>query len=202
MNFHKRFLQRGEVLGALCVRAVGEVISHGGHTVEKSADITWIIYAVRIAARRTIVAVAKAARVRAHHRRLLHVHKVDIVNRLQVDGPLNGFENGFSPEEINGERKIILHRPLFTLAEKFCAQRSRRADGARRRDATELKFSGTAGGEVQKNVLADDRRIALEIALQIRMPELWTIVEIRRLTFAGVTPPRHERHAIAIRHRQ
>ena len=127
---------------------------------------------------------------------------VDVVNGLQPHGPLDGLEDRLTFEEVERERDVVLHRELFAFTVKFRAARTRRADAARRRDAAELRLRRTRCGEVQKNIFADDWRVAFQHALKIRMPQKRFLVRVRRLDVtARVATPRHERHTIAIRHR-
>src|SRR5947209_6948442 len=96
----------------------------------------------------------------------------------------------------------MLQGDLLALAVKFVCARSGGADAAGGRDAAELEFGLGGGGEIEEDVLADYRHVALEQALFVRMPEHW----LRRFIglfsdAASIALPRHETDAPAIRFR-
>ena len=65
-----------------------------------------------------------------------------------------------------------------------------------------LRTARNRHGQVEKNILADDRRVAFELALQIRVPQLQIPALIRRLRRRiGVTFPAAEPDEPAVRHR-
>src|SRR5947207_9895624 len=102
----------------------------------------------------------------------LDIEVVVIVNAEQPQRPIDRLERGLSFQQIDADRKVVRPKLLFASPEKFRTVWLRRAHAARRRQFARFELKKIFGGDVEENVLIDDRRVAFEFALQIGMPEM------------------------------
>lgn len=173
----------------------------GGDEIVVHREIAQVQFSERLLHAEEIARAVGGARVGAEDGGLADLRVVDVDDRLDADGPLDRLENGLALEEVRREGKILLQGELLAPSEKFRAAELRGADAARCWEAAKLQFGLRNGGEVQKNVLPDDRRVALQYALLIGTPERGARGEVGVVAFAGgVATPRHELDAPAVGH--
>src|SRR5207249_1474259 len=101
--------------------------------------------------------------------------------------------------EIETDGEIVRVKDLVAKSEKFRTVRAFRTDTAGRWQLACFELEEIFRGDVEKNVLTVNRRVAFEPALQVRMPEL-QFGSIRRLGgWVGVTFPATESNEPAVR---
>ena len=132
----------------------------------------------------------------------LYPDVVLVRDKKQTQRPGDRFERGLAFEQIDADREVVREKELFAAAEKLRAIGPRGAHSARDRQAARLELEKILEREVQENFLADDRRVPLELALQIRMPETQRTPLIRRFGRGiGIPLPATEADEPAVWHR-
>ena len=111
------------------------------------------------------------ARIRIERVILLYGDVVVVRDKEEPQRPNDRLERSLAFEKVDADREIVREENLLASAEKFRAIRSRRAHTARCRKPSRLELEKIVERQVQENVLADNGRVAFELALQIRMPE-------------------------------
>src|SRR5205085_2675208 len=102
----------------------------------------------------------------------LHPSLVPVVNPEEPQRPIRGFERGFTLEKIEADGGIVEDRYGIRATEKLGAVRKRGTDAARGRDGARFEEGEVLREEVQEFILgAEDRHVALEQALLVRVPE-------------------------------
>ena len=196
VNFNGRLLQRQKIPGAFRVARSAIASSLSDLPVQQPIDVRRVRHGTIVRRRRVVVAADGTTRIRRHHARLARIEVVHVVNRFEFDRPFHRLERRLALEELHRESEIVLNPHLLALTVKLVRARHRRAHSAGRRHATKLHFRLRTRRKVQENILPDDRHVALEHALLVRMPKLRLRRSIRLLRHAaGVAPPRHETDA-------
>src|SRR5207247_1210086 len=111
-------------------------------------------------------------RIRIHHVALFHVDVVVVVNAKHAQRTIDWLKGGLAFEKIETDGEIVRIKDLVAAPEKFRTVRALCADAAGRWQLARFKLKEILGGDVEEDVLAINRRIAFEFALQIGMPEL------------------------------
>src|SRR5205814_1708077 len=97
-----------------------------------------------------------------------HANVVLVRDKEETQRPDDGLERGLAFKQIDADREIVREKKLVAAAEKFGAVRPRRAHAARRGKLPRFKLKKIVQRQVEKNVLADDRRVAFERAMHVR----------------------------------
>src|SRR5205085_11113069 len=114
---------------------------------------------------------ARPARIGIERVVFLYPDVVLVRDKQETQRPDDGLERGLAFKQIDADREIVREKELVAPAEKFGAVRPRSAHAARGRKLPRFKLKKIVQRQVEKNILADDRRVAFERALQIRMPK-------------------------------
>src|SRR5205814_4006335 len=102
----------------------------------------------------------------------------------------------FALEQFRAQREKVLNQKLVALSEKLGAIRACSADAAGCGKPACFKLRQRGRRQVEKNNLADDRRVALEQTLFVGMPQVQSLIFVWRLGEAAFVPlPMRERNA-------
>src|SRR5262249_19654214 len=132
----------------------------------------------------TIATGGSGARIDIDYSSFARIEVVDIEDRSYLQLPVHWFETSVSVKEIERGNEILLQTNFVTTAEEVWIVRIERALSARRRQANERPNRVADPGQLEKDVLADDRVVALEHVLIVRIPPMTLRVRV----FARRTP--------------
>src|SRR5439155_23936161 len=98
------------------------------------------------------------------------VEVVDVEDRGHAQLPVARPEGRVALEELQGDDEVLIEVELIAGAEELGPSRLRGADVARQRNAAKLEQAVADGGDRDEVLLADDRVVALEDVLVVRVP--------------------------------
>ena len=98
------------------------------------------------------------------------VEVVDVEDRGHTQLPVARPEGRVALEELQGDDEVLIEVELIAGAEELGPSRLRGADVARQRNAAKLEQAVADGGDRDEVLLADDRVVALEDVLVVRVP--------------------------------
>ena len=112
---------------------------------------------------------------------LAHADPVFVVHHVRADEPGHRLEGRLAFEKIDRERRIIGNKRLLAASEKLGTVRHRRAHAARHGQPAVLEHGEIFRRHVRENILAEDRHVAFQNALLVRMPHARRLVHVGRL---------------------
>ena len=134
----------------------------------------------------TVHAVRALARVNVDDVALERVEVVDLRDGRQADRPILGLERRVSLEDLDRGHEVLDEEELIGLAEKALAIGALRADSAGEGERPSLGQCVTLGLEQHEDVVAQDRIVALEDVLRVRIEQAAQgRVEARRAGLVG-----------------
>ena len=144
----------------------------------------------------------RAARIDVERIRFFDADVVVVVDPEKTQRPLHRLESGLAFKEVDPDLEIVREEKLLAPAKKFRAVRTRRAHSARHRQPARFKLREIRQRQIEENVLSENGRIALEFALQIRVPEFQRAGLIGSFRAGiGVALPAPEAEEPPVRHR-
>src|SRR6266404_4832209 len=105
-----------------------------------------------------VQAIGSAAHIRANNPQLANIQIIEANFRRDADSPVNWLERSVAVKQINRKTQSLIDKFLFAAAEKRCAARIFCANTARRRHSTPVKRRVRSRGQVQENLLSQNRR--------------------------------------------
>src|SRR5213075_2344686 len=131
-----------------------------------------------------------------------HPNVVVVRHEEEPQRPDHRLERRLAFEQVDADREIVREKELLASPEKLGAVRPRRANAARDRKLARFELKEIVQSEIEKNVLTDNRRVAFELALKVRVPEAKPAGLVRSfIARIGVALPAAEPDEPAIRHR-
>src|SRR6266851_6130214 len=138
-----------------------------------------------------VEAVGAAARIGADEAELADFQIVQAQLRSDSDSPVDGLESRVTMKQVKRKPERLIEEGLLPFAEKSRAARARAAHVAGRRNAAAIEKRFGRGGNVQKNLLAEQSRpdgfIALEtISIERIVPAMLGVDVLAALRIAAV----------------